>query len=332
MDDIARATGVSISTVSRALRRDPNVALATQDRIRAVASALDYHMNLNASRLRTGRTQTIAIAVPALNNWYFAELMAGAHAVLAENAYDTVVAVVAESGSLQRILRDANPSTGRLDGVIVVDMDIAPSVVRSLRAAGTIVTTTGRAHPHYSSVMIDDVAAARTATSHLIGLGHRKIAMIGGSGAGPSPFYVPERRRAGYALALEHADLEAHQDEASGDFALLGGYEAAVGLFENNATPPSALFCMSDQMAIGAVRALRDLGFGVPDDVSVIGVDDHELAESFGLTTVRQPVRSIGRNAASLLLDQLVDRDAPPKHRTIATELVVRGTTQRFVP
>jgi len=277
-------------------------------------------------------TQTIAIAIPALNSWYSGKLMAGAHELLASEDYETVVAVVSEAASLSNILENANPRTGRVDGIIIVDMDLPATMVSELCEAGTRIVTTGRTLPQFPSVMIDDVAASRAATAHVIGLGHRHLGLISGNSDGPFRFNVTDRRRQGFFEAVAEADVEIVVDEAVGNFALDGGYEAASMLVQPDAPSPTALVCMSDEMAFGAVRSLQDRGLSVPESVSVIGFDDQEIAETFALTTIRQPVGEIGAVAAALMISLLTDDQPSIEHEILDFDLVVRQTTRRRSP
>jgi DNA-binding LacI/PurR family transcriptional regulator len=238
------------------------------------------------------------------------------------------MAVVSGPGSLERILGDASPQTGRVDGLIIVDMDVPEKAGGELARSGAVVVTMGRALPAFSSIMIDDVEVGRSAADHLLALGHEVIGLIYSQPNGPYAFEVSNRRRAGYLLALAASAVE-HQPglEALGNSSVVGGFDAATHLL--TAEPGlTALFCMTDQMAIGAVRAARALGRRVPEDVSVVGVDDHEVSAAVGLTTIRQDVAALGARAAELLLDGLEGRPSIV-HETIPTSLVVRQTTRR---
>ena len=175
---------------------------------------------------------------------------------------------------------------------------------------------------------IDDHEAAATATQHLIDLGHERIAYIGGATEGVLDFTAPSARLAGYRCTLEHGRA-AGCDPTSRPTARSpspGGSRAARELLGRR-DRPTAIFAASDEMAIGALRAARELGLRVPEDVSVIGIDDHEMASYFDLTTVAQPVHEQGRVAAAQVLAALTDDDWQPEQVILPTELVVRGPT-----
>ena len=206
-------------------------------------------------------------------------------------------------------------------------MLLTATEIRTLAADRVHVVTIGQWTEEFPSVTVDNRAAALAATRHLLDLGHRRIGLIGGSAHTSLPFDVPGHRRQGYVEALLEAGLDYHADlEADGGFSVKGGSEAMVHLM-SEARPPSAVFALSDEMAMGALQAAGDLGLAVPGDVSIVGFDDHELARVFGLTTVRQDPEWHGATAGRLLLG--LGDDPPPEisHVVGDTRLLVRATT-----
>jgi len=184
----------------------------------------------------------------------------------------------------------------------------------------------------WASVRIDDREAACTAMSHLLSLGHRRIAHLGGGMADQLDFVAPRDRLLGYRHSMRTAGLEVRPEwEVEADFTVHGGARAMAALLSTDpADLPTAVFAASDEMAIGAVAAVRQAGLRVPEDISVIGVDDHEMAEPFELTTVAQPTREQGRLAAEMLLAAMAaggSRDGGPPSQVVPTRLVVRATT-----
>jgi DNA-binding LacI/PurR family transcriptional regulator len=180
----------------------------------------------------------------------------------------------------------------------------------------------------FSSTRIDDVGSAAMAVRHLVNLGHRRIAIISGDPSEPMHFTVPLQRRAGYRAALEAAGIEPDREaEAHGAFTVDGGDAATVELLSRRSLP-TAIFAESDEMAFGAIRALARVGLRVPADVSLIGFDNHPMADFFNLTTISQDVRGQGRQIAQQLVDEVTRADeAPPVKMHAPTQLVVRGTT-----
>lgn len=162
---------------------------------------------------------------------------------------------------------------------------------------------------------------------HLIGLGHRRLGIIGGLKHDPMSFDVPKARHRGFASALAEVGLELDPDlVTSGNFDIDGGREA-MGAMLDLAEPPTAVFAMSDEMAFGALMALRERGLEPADDVSVVGVDDHEFSRVVELTTIHQPVSDHGSAAARALMNAMADGDSPVPHLRPPVELVVRATT-----
>lgn len=328
MKELAALAGVSVSTVSRALRDHPGVGRDTSERIRALAARHRFEPNPAAVKLRRGTSRTVTVAVPALNQWYFAEIVAAAQRVLSDHGLETVVAVVSGPGALDRVLAGVDPRAARVDGLIVVDMSLPETAVAALVRRGAALVTIGRTTEHCSSVVADDHEVGRVATAHLLGLGHRRIGLVKGRATNPFGFEVPERRRSGYRTALTEARAVRRAGlEAAGNFSMQGGVDAATELLTGS-RPPTALFCMSDQMAYGAMEAARALGLRVPDDVSVVGVDDHPIAECTGLTTVRHDIAGVGATAAAVLVERIAGR-TEPVHHTVGTELVIRHSTRR---
>lgn len=327
IDDVAAAAGVSVATVSRAMRGLPNVALATRERVATVAERLAYRADPAAARLATGRSRSVALAVPLLNSWYFSQVVSGAEAVCAAEGYDMIVMGVTGDDARDALLDDTSSIQRRVDGVIFVDVPLHDDHADLLAANGLAVVTIGNLTSRFPSLVVDDVMVGSLAVEHLVGLGHRRIALIGGQHDDPLGFHVPDDRRSGYVAALDGVGLEADPALAAlGNFSVLGGRDATHSLLALD-DPPTAVFAMSDEMAFGALLAAREAGIRVPDDLSVVGVDDHDVSIVIGLTTVRQPVADHGAHAARLLIAQLEGACAGPELHERPFELVVRDTT-----
>ena len=330
IEDVATEAGVSVATVSRALRGLPNVATRTRDRVFEVAERLDYQPDPNASRLATGRSGAVGVAVPMLNGWYFSQVVAGVEAVVKEKGFDLLVHGVGDEESRQRFVAGGNPLRNKVDGFIMVDLRVSEEEASLLEKKGVVATTVGFETSMYSSVVLDDCGVGRTATEHLLRLGHRRIGLISGVPNDMLRFVVPERRRSGYWNALEMAGIAPDPAlEESGDFSVQGGAEAMTTLLKLD-KPPTAVFAMSDEMAFGAIQVARAAGLSIPEDLSIIGVDDHDLAPVMDLCTIRQHVIENGAVAARLLMNALVGPTPEPVHETATFELVVRSTTAVF--
>ncbi len=327
IEDVAAAAGVSVATVSRAIRGLPNVANSTRERVQRVAAELSYRADPAASRLATGRSQAIGVAVPVLNGWYFSNVVAGVEAVCTEAGYDTVVLGISSAEQRTRLIHDTDGIHRRIDGLVFVDVSYSEDELTGLADRHLHVVTIGVRSSVFPSVGIDDVEVGRLATDHLIELGHRRIAVLTGLAEDPLTFPVPLRRLEGYGIAHRDAGLAVDPAlEVVGNFSVAGGYEAVNELLALD-DPPTAIFAMSDEMAFGAIQLARERRIDVPRDLSIVGVDDHELSVMVDLTTIHQDVEDHGARAARMLLDGLsIDRPAPTRLED-PVHLVVRGTT-----
>ncbi|WP_405105141.1 LacI family transcriptional regulator [Micromonospora sp. NBC_01405] len=310
IDDVARLAGVSTATVSRALRGLPTVSAATRRRVLVAAEQLQYAVSPSASRLASGRTATVAVVVPRITRWFFGTVVEAVEETLNESGYDLLLYNLGgRERTRQRVLRAANLNK-RVDAVMLVATPLRPAELAELTTLDLpgVTISSGSGVPGWPCVRIDDVAAARTATRHLLDLGHRRIAHISGDPDDELAFTAHLDRRRGYQEALRAAGvpLDASLDIES-KLTVDGGNLAATELLARG-EPPTAIFAACDEMAMGAIRALRDAGLRVPQDVSVIGIDDHELSGVLGLSTIAQPAAEQGRLAARILLDPLGGR------------------------
>jgi LacI family transcriptional regulator, repressor for deo operon, udp, cdd, tsx, nupC, and nupG len=325
--DVAARAGVSVATVSRALRGLPNVAPSTRNRVLAAARELDYVAHPHASRLAAGRTRTVGVVVPLFTQWYFTQVVAGAEGVLAAAGHDLLLYNVGGPDGRDRFLQSL-PFRKRVDGLIVIDLPLDPEEQARIAATGSPVVLIGVPSQTLPTVTIDNVGAAEAAVRHLTNLGHERIGLIANLPDDPMHFTAPLERRAGYQQALLEQALDVDPAlDVPGGFSVKGGAEAMAQLLSTG-TAPTAVFAESDEMAVGAMKTVRDSGLRIPEDLSVIGFDDHEIAEYVGLTTVHQPVMAQGETAASLLLE-LMTGDGPPapRHLVLPTKIRVRTTT-----
>jgi LacI family repressor for deo operon, udp, cdd, tsx, nupC, and nupG len=326
IEDVARLAGVSIATVSRSLRGLPDVAASTRDRVLAAARELDYVASPFAARLASGRTATVGVVVPFVNRWYFSEVLGAIEAVLHDAAFDLLLYNLSDTAGRDRFFTEM-PVRKRVDALIVASLVLTDAETEVLHALGVPVGVLGVDHPAFHSTRIDDAGAASAAVQHLLDLGHRRIGLIGGDMADPMRFTPPHHRRRGYIATLNAAGIEYSRDlEALGYFTVAGGQAATAELL-SRPNPPTALFAESDEMAYGAIRAIRRAGLRVPQDIAVAGFDDHVIAELFDLTTVRQPIVDQAADLTARLLSVMPVPDAPREVHVLPTELIVRGST-----
>ncbi|GAA3773928.1 LacI family DNA-binding transcriptional regulator [Plantactinospora mayteni] len=326
LKDVAELAGVSVKTVSNVVNGYIHVRPDTRARVLEAIAALDYRPNISARNLRRGRTGIIALAVPELDIPYFAEL--AKHVVSAAARHDWTVLIDQTNGDPeQERLVAAGIRDHMIDGLIFSPLALAGA---DLDAGATPLVLLGErvAHGQADHVAIDNVAAARDATGHLVGLGRRRIAAIGAQHTAEAA--TARLRLAGYSEALRAAGLA--RDEALIAPALAwhraDGAEAMRALLATGARP-DAVVCFNDTLALGAMRALHDAGLRVPDDVAVAGFDDIEDGRFSmpTLTTVAPDKADLARIAVDLLAARLTATDPPPREQTVPHRLIPREST-----
>jgi DNA-binding LacI/PurR family transcriptional regulator len=330
--DVARRAGVSTATVSRALSGRPHVSPATRLRVEEAAAQLEYVVSSNASSLASGRTKNVGVVVPLLNRWFFANVVDGAQQALQRHGYDLTLYSLTGGPEARRSVFEHFLLRQRVDAVIAVSLELTENEVARLHALGKPLVGVGGPLAGVPTLAVDDLAVARLATEHLIALGHTRIAHMGAGQAFDLDFNLPANRRFGFEAALTAAGIDGSgYDYCAADSTTAGGYRAAKQLLGRPHDRPTAIFAASDEMAIGSILAARDLGLVVPRDVSVIGVDDHEQAAFFGLSTVAQFPRQQGEKAVEVLMDELPPHPVPCAGLNIDMpfELIVRGSTAR---
>lgn len=328
VETVAERAGVSVSTVSRALRDVPGISVETRKRVQEIARELGYVPSLAGSRLATGKTRTVAILTPSLSKWFFGQVLASAGSVLREAGYDVLVYELGVPDSRERFF--AGPGlAGRADGVLILALQPTAQELAALDKQGLPIAVLGSRQPGHPGVSVEDRAAGLSAVRHLLNLGHEQLGFIGiqeqpGSTLGGVP---PAQRHLGYRDALAEAGLEPDPGTEVFDENTISGGSAAMTRLLCAATPPTAVFVASDEMAFGVLRTLRDAGISVPGDVSVVGFDNHELAELLDLTTMDHSVARQGSEAARLLLAALSTPGPTSPDLTIPATLVIRGST-----
>jgi alanine racemase len=332
--DVAREAGVSKTAVSFAFNNPDRLSSETATRIREVAEHLGYRPHPVARLLTQRQTMTLGVLTPQalaviFSNPFFALFSEGvAHA--AEDLGYELHFISPRNGSLALAMRRAT-----VDGVVAIGLSGAHPEVEQIRSAGLpMVLVDSEDLPEHSSVVVDDEGGARAAAQHLVALGHRDILVVAverpDSPSDHSPTGVAERRLRGYRTVLADASIDLGPDWIVAGRASIDGGEAAFQRAWAFGLRPTAVLAMSDAMAIGSMRAARQLGLRVPDDLSVVGFDDIDLAALVdpALTTVHQPIRQKGVDAVRLLLAEMELRAGnQPEHLRLETRLIVRGSS-----
>lgn len=326
LDDVARRAGVSTATASRALRGLPRVSASTRARVTSAADELGYVISPTASSLASGRTGTVGVIVPYVGRWYFAQIITEVERVLRESGVSMLLYNIGDEKGRTRFFADL-PLRRRVDAVVVLSLPLSAVETDLLRTLEVPVIAVGIDEAGMDCVRIDDHAGALLAMRHLARLGHRDIAFIGEHSPVPLGFTTPLRRLEAYRQVRR--ELGRPDDpalEAGGGFTVTGG-ERAMSTLLGGTVRPTAVFAASDEMAFGALRALRRAGLRVPQDVSVLGFDDHEMADLLDLSTVAQPIAELGRVAGERVLARLNGDTEPGETVHLGTRLVLRGST-----
>jgi LacI family transcriptional regulator, repressor for deo operon, udp, cdd, tsx, nupC, and nupG len=329
--EIAEKAGVSIATVSHAFRNPQRVSTATRERVLAAAAEVGYTPNSLAVSLRTARSGNIVVIIPDVADSHNSGIIKAIEKVARSRGYSVLLGDTQGSAKREREFA-AMTRSRQADGIILmshrlpfdltdanISLDDLPPIVSGCEFTG---------YGEFPSVTIDDYAAAVDATNHLIGYGHERIAVITGDMESTSS----KDRLRGFREAMAAAGLEVDDR-----LVVLGGYtvqcgESAAKELLMQRARPTAVFCFSDEIALGCMYALQQQGFGVPNDISVMGFDNIPFAKYFvpSLTTIAQPTEEIGTICATVLLD-LIEGKKPGKRRYVLPhELLVRESTRQL--
>jgi LacI family transcriptional regulator len=328
LEDIARMSGVSRSTVSRVINDDPNVKEATRQKVWELIHNINFQPNLAARGLAAGRTQVLGLVIPmavasVFADPYFPLLIQGISSACNARGYSMML-WLAEPEYERRLARQILYSA-LIDGVIIASAVMDDPIVTALTESKKVPFIMVGRHPTDSAVSyvdVDNRIGAKQAVEHLFNLGHRRVATI----TGPQTMVAGIDRFQGYLDALAHFKVAVDPDLISqGDFSEKAGYHAMEKLLPYH---PQAVFAASDMMAIGAIRAIQDAGLEIPADIAVVGFDDIPDAARLhpALTTIRQPTSRSGVWAAELLIDMIENPNPALRHMILTTELVVRAS------
>jgi alanine racemase len=337
--DVARESGVSKTAVSFAFNSPERLNQVTAAKIRRVAEELGYEPHPVGRMLTQKRTMTIGLLTPQVlsvvfANPFYAELCAGVAAATDQAGYGLLFVSPLQGSLVRAIARAA------VDGFVAVGLsEDHPEVEQIRRASLPMVLVDGGALPEHGLVESNDEVGARAAARHLLSLGHRDFMVVGVEppnmpglleySAGPTET-VASRRLTGYRQGLELGGIKLRDEQIVVGPATFDGGVAAFRRVWEDGLRPTAVLAMSDVMAIGVMWAIREAGLSIPADISIVGFDDLDVAphSNPALTTVHQPVRAKGEEAARLLLRMIAHPDNErPEHKTLDTRLIIRGST-----
>jgi LacI family transcriptional regulator len=327
IQDVAKAAGVSVSTVSRVLNGKVDVASETQDRILAIIGDLGYTSNLAARSMRSYKKNLIGLVVPDIGFPYSIEIMKGVNKAIAESNFDLLLYT---TGDIQKNGTDLHEqhyvsllNNSITDGVIIV----ASAAAEFITNAPIVAVDPHVVNPNYPSVQGTNYHGSLEIMEYLIGLGHRRIGFI----SGRQDVGSAGRRLKGYQDALANAGIELDEELITpGDFTQKIGYKYAHQLLALS-NPPTAIFAANDQSAIGVFEAAEELGIRIPTDLSVVGFDNISEAKYLGLTTVDQFLADMGYVAVQMLIKLINSESLELEVHKMQTKLVERTSCQKLV-
>ncbi len=327
--DVANYAGVSIATVSKYINGG-NVLAENKVLIEEAIEKLNYQVNIMARGLKTNKTMTIGILIPSLTNLFFTTIIASLESIIQTEGYSTIISNYQEDVDLEREKLEFL-ATRNVDGIIMVpsgqgNLDL---ITKLNKDTPIILIDRNIEGAQLDAVLTDNINGSYTAVEKFIAKGHRRIGVI----CGPKEHYTAEERLVGYERV--HRDYKLKIDPELikfGDYQLEGGHRALTQLLDLE-VPPTAIFVTNYEMTLGAVIALNEMGVSIPQDVSIIGYDNLELAKLVKppLSMVIQPMEAIGKTAAQLLLQRLNgDRSGFPSLHRLESELMIKDSIKRI--
>lgn len=323
--DVAELSGVSISTISRVINNPEKVNIKTRQRVYDAIDKLNFVPKAEARARALRLKGRIGVITPFFTAPSFVQRLRGIASSLSKENFDLVIYTVDSNHRLQSYLSSL-PLTGNLDGLVIVSLPVAENDVHRLIDHNLPTVLIEFPHPLINSVEIDDVDGGKKATEYLIKKGHQRIAFLGDTDLPEYSIHPVSLRLKGFRKALKEANLEVPEE-----FVRLAPYnqeqarQVAKELL-NSPNPPTAVFAATDLQALGVLKAAKQLGVKVPEQLAIIGFDDLDTADYEDLTTIRQHLDESGRIAIEILLAHIQDNSRPVQHVMLPLILIERLT------
>lgn len=323
--DVARLAGVSISTVSRVLNEPQRVRDGTRKAVMGVIEQLKFIPKADASARARKDFERIGVLAPFFTAPSFVQRLGGIAEALDKTKYELIIYIIESLAQLEGYLAML-PVSRRLDGLIIISLQIDEASAERLLAIGLETVFIEYNHPSFSCIDIDNEAGGCLAARHLIGKGYRRCAFLGEAGEQVYSIHPSNKRLYGFKKALNERGLELPDK-----YICLKPYSREdvveqAGTLLDLDEPPEAIFAASDLQAIGVLKAARQRGMRVPEDIAVIGFDDIDIADFMELTTINQELNESGRLAAELLLTRIADRTRPLQNIRLPLSIKERST------
>ncbi len=323
--DIAKMAGVSYQTVSRVINNHPYVAEATRQRVLDLINALDYHPNKAARSLAGHQANTIALVASEIHDYGPAQVVINIERAAKTLGYELVLSIATDTSSSSMRAAINSILHYRVDGILILKPISGISYPEMMQISGglPIVQINSQNDPAAPSMMIDQDYGMRCLLDHLIDIGHREMAVI----YGPSNYYDAIVRQLACGTFLHEKGLQA-VDSREGDWTAVSGYQSMKSMLEQG-RHFTAVLAANDQMALGAMRAMREHGLRIPQDISIVGFDDVPEAAFYEppLTTIRQDFALLGENSIAYLVERIQKPDTPVECRQIRPQLFERLST-----
>lgn len=325
IDDVARLAGVSKATASRALSGRGSVAERTRERVLGAAAKLDYRASPAAVKLATGRSGAIGVLAPEIDSWYVATLLRGIADRALEHDLDIVIYHLGRAGERRERVFERFLHQHHVDALISTTFALAAHETDRLASLGIPAAALGDPAPGIRTWCLDDERVGVVATEHLLGLGHERVVHVGGRSLhGLALFAAEQHRERGYLSAMRAAGLPVPETVRLHP-TTVEAHRAALSVLADD--PPPAIFAATDEIAMGVCIAAMQLGIRIPEQLSIVGCDDHPFAAAFGLTTIQQDPAAHGAEVVRWIVDELDHPSGDVSHTEIEPQLLLRTST-----
>lgn len=322
--DIAKEAGVSIATVSRVFNNSNNVSEKARTNILTIAKRMGYHPQAMAQGLARKKSKLISVVVPVISNHFFMEVLEGIQDEIAKTDYDLNIYNIKLSDDIFEQVENSI-KRGMAEGYLIISVHLLAKQWKALKKLNVPITVIDEYSDEFDSISVDSVQGGQQATEFLLKQGFRRIAMISAdTDSKPAHERLTGYKNAlkEYGISIDHMLISNGSDPDRDGFTERNGYEAMMNLLKMNPLP-DACFCNSDVQAIGAAKAMQDVNTHIP----LIGFDDIQFSDFFGLSTMRQPMRKMGKLAVKKLVNRIDAPDTEISNTVFSPELVLRGST-----
>ena len=324
--DVCETTGLSTATVSRVINGSGLVKEKTRERVQQAMKELNYRPNQAARMLAGGKTDTIGVILPVIDNGYYVQVLHGIDTILTKKKLKLLISFYPSDAELLETLSSLS-GEGRTDAIIVMNNTfLHPEKIRELTGDEFPIVLVGQHNGStkaIDSILIDNAQGAYSAVEHLLERKPESLLLL----TGPQDNHDSNERLKGAQKAIQNASYKMEVTLVHSDFLFEGGGKSFADHIEKQGTFPDAVFAFNDDTALGAIEVLNNTSLKIPEDIQIVGFDNNLLARCVGLSTVKVPMQQIGIEAGRLVAERIKNKDAKPTTMTLKTELIARKTT-----